>query len=225
MASGAGTSLRLQSLARRAIERLRRSSNFSTSASYWEDRYRQGGNSGSGSYNRLAEFKAEVLNKFVADNDIDSVIEFGSGDGAQLELARYPRYVGVDVSETIIAFTRKKFENDASMSFLLTSEVTKDDRAQLALSLDVIYHLVEDAVYDQYMHRLFDAAERFVIVYSSNEDRECPDPHVRHRNFTRWVEIFKPEFEMIDTIGNPYPYSSANPDNTTFADFYIFVRR
>src|SRR5678815_1312722 len=68
------------------------------SAEYWEERYREGGNSGSGSYNRLARYKADVLNKFVEDNNISSVIEFGSGDGAQLKLASYPRYIGVDVS-------------------------------------------------------------------------------------------------------------------------------
>lgn len=31
---------------------------FSGSASYWENRYVRGGNSGAGSYNRLSEFKA-----------------------------------------------------------------------------------------------------------------------------------------------------------------------
>ena len=42
-----------------------RSLAFPGSASYWELRYRNGGTSGAGSYGRLAEFKAEVLNEFV----------------------------------------------------------------------------------------------------------------------------------------------------------------
>ena len=38
---------------------------FRDSKHYWEDRYASGGNSGSGSYNKLAEFKSEVINAFV----------------------------------------------------------------------------------------------------------------------------------------------------------------
>jgi hypothetical protein len=60
---------------------------FASSADYWERRYQKGGTSGAGSYNHLAEFKAEFLNAFVAEHHVASVIEFGSGDGAQLRLA------------------------------------------------------------------------------------------------------------------------------------------
>jgi hypothetical protein len=35
---------------------------FPGSASFWENRYREGGSSGPGSYGRLSEFKAEILN-------------------------------------------------------------------------------------------------------------------------------------------------------------------
>jgi hypothetical protein len=64
---------------------------FRTSADYWEKRYRKGGSSGSGSYRKLAEFKAGVVNDFVSRNRIQTVIEHGSGDGAQLWLAKYPK--------------------------------------------------------------------------------------------------------------------------------------
>lgn len=50
---------------------------FRRSDQYWEDRYRRGGNSGSGSYGRLAAFKAEVLNEFVASHAISEMVEFG----------------------------------------------------------------------------------------------------------------------------------------------------
>src|SRR5687768_6622655 len=54
---------------------------FLNSNQYWDDRYLIGGNSGAGSYDRLAQFKADVLNKFAYDRDVSSVIEFGCGDG------------------------------------------------------------------------------------------------------------------------------------------------
>jgi hypothetical protein len=209
----------------RARWNLRESRRFNNSEDYWERRYRLGGNSGAGSYNRLARFKADFLNKFVANHGIGSVIELGSGDCAQLALAEYPHYIGVDVSHTVLAHTRELFAANPSIEFLHTSEVTDRHRAELALSLDVIYHLVEDAVFDGYMSQLFDAATRFVIVYASNEDRPWSSPHVRHRHFTRWVDQNRPDFALIERVPNEYPYSDRDPEQTSFADFFVFERR
>lgn len=217
---------RKTSLIKRALRRvkfaLKPPPKFDNSADYWEERYRAGGNSGAGSYNRLAESKADFLNEFVATHQIRTVIEFGSGDGAQLELADYPTYVGVDVSPTAIESTRRRFSTDASKTFLHTSELNSH-QAELALSLDVIYHLVEDQVFDTYMRQLFDAATRYVIVYSSNQDRPWPSLHVRFRHFTPWVEE-NTEFQLAGVIPNQYPYSDEDPDNTSFADFFVFAR-
>src|SRR5690554_228897 len=68
------------------------------SKNYWERRYKGGGTSGAGSYDHLAKFKAEFLNDFVTENDVKEVVEFGFGDGNQLLLANYPKYIGFDVS-------------------------------------------------------------------------------------------------------------------------------
>lgn len=197
---------------------------FGSSADYWEKRYVRGGNSGTGSYSRLAQFKADVLNDFVARNDIKSVVEFGSGDGAQLELANYPSYIGTDVSRTAVAETRRRFGNDASKTFYHSSDVPADLSADLSLSLDVIYHLVEDETFDAYMRDLFDAATRFVIIYSSNRDVPRVDAHVRQRSFTPWVEKNRPDFTLTQHIPNVFPLDEQDPDNTSFADFYVFER-
>ncbi len=146
-----------------------------------------------------------MINKFVRDKRVQTVIEFGSGDGAQLQLADYPSYIGVDVSRTAISATQRRFADDASKRFVHTSEITSSDRAELALSLDVIYHLVEDDVFDSYMKQLFDAATKYVIVYSSNDARSWPDPHVRHRRFTDWVEQHRPDFFAGRTDPEPVP--------------------
>ena len=75
---------------------------FPGSQPYWERRYARGGDSGAGSYGRLAIFKAEFVNSFVRDHGIRSVIEFGCGDGNQLSLAEYPSYFGLDVSRSAV---------------------------------------------------------------------------------------------------------------------------
>jgi hypothetical protein len=206
-----------------AIARPFRRDRFDHSASYWDRRYREGGNSGAGSYNRLAEFKATFLNDFVARNQIRSVIEFGSGDGAQLELAEYPKYVGVDVSKAAVEATRSRFASDTSKKFYQSEELPAGLHAELSLSLDVIYHLVEDEVFDRYMRDLFDAATRFVIVYASNVDERATASHVRHRRFRDWVERHRTDFELTQTVPNAHPFDQDDPDNTSFADFYVFA--
>jgi hypothetical protein len=208
----------------RALRRGKASPAFTHSSDYWDERYRRGGNSGAGSYNRLALFKSEYLNQFVRANDIRSVIEHGSGDGAQLKLADYPDYVGVDVSERAIALCREIFSGDTSRRFLTTAELPVGITADLTLSLDVIYHLVEDDVFDGYMRLLFDTATRFVIIYSSNFERAWSALHVRHRKFTVWVERNKPEWRLASQLPNRFPYDPRDPDHTSFADFYQFAR-
>ena len=79
------------------------------SSEYWNNRYIEGGTSGAGSYKHLAEFKAGVLNQFVVDKKIETVIEFGFGDGNQLMLAEYINYIGFDVSSKAVEVCRKRF--------------------------------------------------------------------------------------------------------------------
>lgn len=215
--------MKLIDITRRLLPSVHKKARFD-SRNYWERRYRDGGNSGAGSYHHLANFKADVLNSFVAENDIKSVIEFGCGDGNQLRLAKYPGYLGLDVSETALHLCRDIFSADQSKCFVAASNY-RGERAQLGLSLDVIFHLVEDEVFEHYMRRLFDAAERFVIVYSSNTDdanTSARADHVRHRRFVDWIDVNAPEWKLVQVVPNRYPFDG-NHEQTSFADFFIFA--
>lgn len=195
---------------------------FRSSKSYWEHRYRFGGKSGEGSSGQLAAFKAEVLNRFVRDHDIARVIEYGCGDGQQLALAVYPLYLGLDVSRTCIEQCRVIFKDDPSKSFLWYDPATAVRlgnfiKGDLVLSLDVIYHLVEDAVYERYLDDLFAAAGRFVIIYSSDKDEPQRLPHVRHRRFTHHVAQRFADFSLVDHIENRHQHKSP-------CSFFVFAR-
>lgn len=155
---------------------------FKSSSNYWDQRYRLGGNSGSGSYGKAASYKAEVLNHFVSSQSIQSVMEFGCGDGNQLTLANYPSYAGFDVSPTAIKRCRELFSGDPTKHFELMSNYD-GEQADLSLSLDVLYHLVEDEVFDSYLKTLFNSARHYVIIYSSDTDKPVKTmAHVRLRN-------------------------------------------
>lgn len=215
----------LYALGRKLLRALGKNT-FSGSHEYWERRYKEGGSSGTGSYGQLADFKAEVINDFVSSNQISSVIELGCGDGHQLSLAQYENYIGLDVSTKAIELCQSLFNNDASKQFWIYDPKHYIDeplpyRAQLALSLDVIYHLVEDSVFDLYMRHLFTVAEKDVIIYSSNHNANPPSQasHVRHRKFTDWIEINIPNWQLTKVIRNRYP---GRGNNTSFADFYFY---
>lgn len=202
---------------------------FPGSGNYWEERYRQGGTSGSGSYNRLALFKAEVLNDFVAKNSIGSVIEFGCGDGNQLKLAAYPNYIGLDVSKKAIQMCTQTFAEDTTKSFFLYDPFAFTDNGKLfqvdlALSLDVIYHLIEDEVFETYMKHLFQSAKRYVVIYSSDFDG-TQRFHERDRKFTKWVEKNILNWQLRDVIKNKFPEDKTNPEETSKADFFIYCRQ
>jgi SAM-dependent methyltransferase len=194
---------------------------FRRSSDYWERRYVGGGTSGAGSYGAQADFKAAFLNEFVLRNRVRSVIELGCGDGSQLRLAQYPTYLGLDVSRTAVQICTEAFRNDRSKSFLYYDPDAFSDparflRADLALSLDVVYHLVEDHVFETYMQNLFDAADRFVIVYATDHERRDRAPHVRNRIFTSWIDAHVPAWELRHV--EPAP----RPDHQ---EFHVFGRR
>lgn len=207
------------------VERMRLRLGFQGSAAYWDARYRAGGTSGAGSYGRLAAFKAEVLNEFVRRRGVRSIVEFGCGDGAQLALADYPQYVGIDVSSAAIALCKQRFAGDPTKRFLQADAVPAElGWFDLALSLDVIYHLVEDETFDAYMCSLFDHAATHVVVYASDRNAAGPSPHVRHRAFTSWVAAYRPGWRLAATVPNRYPFNANDPDETSFADFHFFER-
>jgi SAM-dependent methyltransferase len=213
----------------RALHKLWTSWAFSGSRTYWETRYARGGNSGVGSYGRLALFKAEFINSFVQEHDIRSIVEFGCGDGNQLSLANYPSYVGLDVSRTAIAICGDRFKDDVTKRFFLYERERPADGestliADLALSLDVIYHLIEDETYHRYMTRLFEAARRFVIIYSSNQAVANGAVHVRHRRFTDWVSEKAVTWRLRMKLDNKYPFDPLRPDDTSISDFYVFEK-
>ena len=198
---------------------------FISSPHYWEKRYQADNHSGLGSYGRLAEFKAEVLNDFVKQHGIRSVIEYGCGDGNQLTLATYPNYIGFDVSNTALDLCRTLFKADATKVFYHSfDEKCRSMMAELTLSLDVIYHLIEDDVFETYMKRLFESSQKYVIIYSSNYN-EIIAPHVKSRKFSDWIDshVWK-EWKLIQVIKNKYPFQKEDPNHTSIADFYIYEK-
>jgi hypothetical protein len=206
----------------RRISLLRQQLKFRDSAHFWEQNYARGETSGPGSYGAWAQAKADFLNALVRDRGVRSVVEFGCGDGNQLSLAQYPRYVGLDVSRTAVGLCQQRFAVDPAKSFYLYDGACFADRAglfaaDLALSLDVIYHLTEDEVFERYLGHLFAAGQELVVIYSTNMVLTGTAPHVRHRLFTSWVEANCPGWSLTGVSRGPSPEEAR-------ADFFVYER-
>lgn len=192
---------------------------------YWENRYKNGGNSGAGSYGQLAKWKGQIVSNFIREKNIKSIIDFGCGDGNQLKYIEIPKwctYVGVDISETAIEICKQKHPFYEYYTKNMTHKYFRF--AELVISLDVIFHLTTKNDFTDYMDDLTDASERYIIIYSSNGDKlENPASHLKDNRFTDYME--KTEFELIRKIENKFPYDPNNTINTSISDFYIYQKR
>lgn len=206
---------------RSVIRKLNRK--FFKSSEYWERRYARGGTSGVGSYGRLALYKAEIINSFVKKHNIQTVIELGCGDGNQLAYYRIPNYIGLDVSDTAIKRCKKRFSGDESKRFFLYDNQSSGmignlEKADLTLSIDVLYHLVEDSVLFKHIADLFRYSNQYVMIYSTNFDKAYKSPHQVNRKFTPIIEKNIKGFELVETIVNPHK------GDETKSDFFIYEK-
>ena len=195
------------------------------SKKFWNNRYKKGGNSGEGSYNQLAQFKADIINNFIEKNEIKSMVDYGVGDGNQLKLINTEKliYTGIDVSEFIISKCKEEFKDDKTKTFIHADNIDNELKAELVLSCDVIYHLIEEHVYKEYMDNLFSMSNRYVIIYAKNEDINHAI-HVKFRKFSNYIESNLPEWQLIKHIPNKFQQLKIgqNNDKTSPSDFYIY---
>ena len=211
-------------------KRNREKSKFKGSATYWEERYQENGNSGSGSYDHLAQYKADILNDFVAKNNIKTNMEFGCGDGNQLKIAKYPNYIGLDVSPTAIKMCYNLFKSDLTKSFYLYHgeafiNNARIFRAELTMSLDVLYHLVEQDVFESYLIHLFATADKYVIIYASdyNQAEEPIHQHENRRSFTDFVTKNISNWKLKEVVKNKYTIEEYGAKGS-LSDFYIYEK-
>jgi SAM-dependent methyltransferase len=193
------------------------------SSKYWENRYKSGRNSGAGSYNLIANYKANFINSFIKAHDINNLLDFGCGDGNQADYIKVATYLGVDISKTAIEICKRKFINDLNRRFLLYSgePINKDTilefKADLIISLDVIYHLVEDDIFKKYISDLFEFSKKYVIIFSTDIDEICSHHH-KNRRFTGYIEKKIDNWALVEKIINPYKGLDSA------ADFFIYTK-
>jgi predicted O-methyltransferase YrrM len=177
------------------------------SSTYWDERYKVGGNSGRGSYGYLAKYKGSIIQSILKKHEIQSMIDYGVGDGNQTRYYKTPpTYVGIDISPTAIQMCKDMFYYNHDKTFYTTNEyfsLHKDTKYELAVSCDVILHLTDDKVYQEYMQTLFSLSSKYVLIYTLDQDINHA-MHVRFRKFTPYIESTFPDLELMEMVPNKY---------------------
>ena len=134
-------------------------------------------------------YKAKIINGFINKNQIQSIIDLGCGDGNQLNYydIKQRKYCGYDVSDDLIDKLKLIYRGRDNYSFLKYNEKDQLNDSMLTMSIDVIYHLIDDESYFEYMNLLFTKSNKYVIIYSSNFDHDQKN-HIKHRKFSEYVE-------------------------------------
>lgn len=181
---------------------------------YWEERYQEGGNSGVGSYGDLCEYKAKQINAFIREKNIHSVIDFGCGDGNQLLYLECKEYLGLDVSSTVLTQIRDKFKNDKSKRFELYHDNT--ETAELGLSCEVLFHLIGDDVWKDYLLNLFLSSEKYIMIFAADFNKNIAR-HVLAKKFTRYINKNFTDWRLIEHTPTPQTLDS-------ISDFYYYEK-
>lgn len=165
------------------------------SKEYWESRYFKGGNSGEGSYGRSADIKAGYINSIIEKYNIKTINDLGHGDGNQITLLKgFEKYTGYDVSSTIRNKCILQFKDDSRYTFIDNEVQFKP--SDLVMSLDVLYHLTEQEVFEGYVNRLFSLGV-YILIYAEDRDK-TGNAHVVCRKFTDYITDKYPDFKLID---------------------------
>lgn len=167
---------------------------------YWDSRYKNGGDSGYGSYG------AQLIKKlqWLSGLDIESISEIGCGDfnfGSHL-LESYPSvtYIGQDISKYIIQENREVFKQTFTV---LINEVPAAD---LVLCVDVIFHVLNDKELEKLVKQLENRWVKYLAITAYEEGQLGTADHVRVQKFD-YKRFGEPIMrEVVEEDGQLYFY-------------------
>lgn len=162
---------------------------------HWDQRYSTGGNSGNGSYGNSAIGKGKYISDVIKKFKIKTINDLGHGDGNQLKYFEGDfKYYGYDVSSYINSKLANEYKDNPKYTFL--DSVGKMNKGDLALSLDVIYHIIQEDEYYKYLDTLFSLGD-YVLIYAVDMDHKFT-PYFQARKFTPYIDSTFPQFKLLD---------------------------
>jgi hypothetical protein len=174
---------------------------FDFEKKYWDYRYKNGHNSGYGSYGEQLKKKL----KWLSNLDINSISEIGCGDlnfmkNLVRESGKELVYSGQDISDVII-----KKNREVLPKVFFTTNIDELPSADLLLCVDVLFHVIEDSEYEDLLNKIQSKWTKYLAI-TAYERKEPKYNHVRIRKFP--VERFGTPIirEIVEENGELYFY-------------------
>lgn len=184
---------------------------------YWEKRYKSGGNSGAGSYSIECDFKVEFINSIIEKKNIQTINDFGCGDGNVIsQIKGFNQYVGYDISSTAVNKCDLKLGSNPKYKFI--NSISEFIPSDLSTSIDVIYHILEEELFTEYLQSLYDYSTKYILVYGVDQNSEYSGNHVKYRKFSD-ILTFKYNLDLILTEHYKPKHGTSGP-----VAFYLFEK-
>lgn len=205
----------------------------------WDEHYKSGGKSGDPSdYMKSREWKHALIAKY-CDIKNNSIIDVGCGD-LQFWQGRKPaKYIGIDISQTIIDAHTEKYPD--RQFICASSDESLDISADMVMCFDMLWHIIDDDVYIETLKNIRRYSKKYIMIYTWNSNPfnrnilhriinmlvKFKKTHVldfditvedggyqKYRSFKRITkEVFNGDFELIDEYTN---------DKWKFGSMYVF---
>ena len=172
---------------------------------YWERRYAAGDDSGAGSDGFNYEFKRDYIRHVIRTYGTRTAVDLGCGDGRQLfeilTTGALDEYQGIDVARSAVERCRELYRDHPKCRFD-GYDTVEWKRYDLALSLDVLYHIVDYRDYLAYLRQLFGCSD-YVLLYAYRRALPSAVAHMVNRdNFAEIAKLDLPT-ELIEEQHHP----------------------
>jgi len=158
---------------------------------YWDRRYLSGASSGGGSVGRTRDWKWGLIDEHVEISG-KSVLDVGCGDLSFWENRDCKRYTGLDFSDVVI---EKNLLRRPDWSFRCTDASEPADLStQIVLCLDVLFHVLEDPVYEGILRNLSRWTEEKLFIYTWWRSP------FREKDSDGWYQYYRPLMESVSLL-------------------------
>jgi hypothetical protein len=130
---------------------------------YWENRYFRGGTSGVGSIGFNREWKWLIITSFLPR--INHVIDVGCGDLSFWEGKDCLDYIGIDISETVVAKNRKKkpewiFYVSPAENFI------QGIKRSCVFCFDLLFHIMNTDTFIKILNNICHYSTDYIFIYT-----------------------------------------------------------
>jgi hypothetical protein len=191
---------------RSEIEKILGESSITKEQVFWDKQYKKGRTSGEGSVGVFRTWKHEKIRKYT---DLDSlIIDVGCGDLSFWYDKPPEKYIGIDISENIIAKNRAKHPDHVFINEP-AQKLIPNIKAPVVLCLDVLFHIMNDDTYVKILQNLCEYSTELIFIYTwlfnPFKNKTTDGRYQTYRNLEdSWDLFFKNNFGLAEASKSKY---------------------